>query len=754
MTLGRKAFRSVRKNLSFYLVTCFLTVVAVTMLVGALTTANTLELNCEEIYGNLHVEDAQFVTGQKISDEDMLRYEDDFDLLLEEQRYTDITIGDNTIRVFSASSKVNLTWIFETKDGGSTEVTPSSAADDVVYICKKYAGCNNLSIGDEVVIGNEKLTIGGYALRPDYLNTLKDLTETIGDYHHFTTAVVSDDTYEKILRSDLTLTDNTYYSVIFYDSNNINPFRQTLYADYRPVEYFNSDANSRISALRGEAVMLKEEFSSYSIILFALVMVIVAFMLSRIIDGESVNIGTLKALGYKESELNRHYILYALIPSVIGSLGGILTGIPFSRAFCAFFYGDVDSFPYSVRYKIIYMVVAFILPIIFNIMVTVIVTSVLLRKDASVLMKKGKNVKTVRKLFRGSGLRFKTVYMFRVLIGNPVRTLVFIIGMTVASMIILLGGMCQDSQRNVLENVLPDMMGDARYETGLKTFRTGEVENGQTLIDVMFEVPGTSVAFNLIGYDKDNTLLKRESLSGNPLTYGEYYMTSGAAKYYGISAGDDFTFIHRITGVETTITISDIIDNDALRLVLTSKENAARIVGVSPDEYNNILSAVPVDVPAKDILKIADFDSYRDSFEQALATTKVVYAILLTVGIIVCILMINLLSGMLIDENRRNISMLKVLGYHGSEIRQIILRPNHLLLPCCYILAIPITIYMTKLMMLGSTEHSGVYIDVVVKPVTLIMYFFIVVGAYIVSLYFGSRKLDRVDMVESLKQED
>jgi len=297
-------------------------------------------------------------------------------------------------------------------------------------------------------------------------------------------------------------------------------------------------------------------------------------------------------------------------------------------------------------------------------------------------------------------------------------------------------------------------MGDARYETGLKTFRTGEVENGQTLIDVMFEVPGTSVAFNLIGYDKDNTLLKRESLSGNPLTYGEYYMTSGAAKYYGISAGDDFTFIHRITGVETTITISDIIDNDALRLVLTSKENAARIVGVSTNEYNNILSAVPVDVPAKDILKIADFDSYRDSFEQALATTKVVYAILLTVGIIVCILMVNLLSGMLIDENERNISMLKVLGYHGSEIRQIILRPNHLLLPCCYILAIPITIYMTKLMMMGSTEYSGVYIDVVVKPVTLIMYFFIVVGAYIVSLYFGSRKLDRVDMVESLKQED
>ena len=754
MTLDRKAFRSVRKNLSFYLVTCFLTVVAVTMLTGALTTARTIGENCEEIYGKLYVEDAQFVTERIITDEDLTRYETDFDLLLEQQNYTDITAGDKTIRLFKESSKVNLSWIFETGDGAVHDVVPSAAPDGNVYICKKYGEANGLHIGDGLLLGNENLTIGGYALRPDYLNTLKDLTETIGDYSHFTTAIVNDETYEAVLNSDPSLTDNAYYSVIFHDSSKINPFRQTLYADYRPIEYFNSDMNSRISMLRGEVIMLREEFSSYSIILFLLVTVIVAFMLSRIMDRESVNIGTLKALGYRESELNRHYVLYALIPSVTGSFLGILAGIPFSRAFSAYFFNDIDSFPYSVRYSAVIMVIAFILPIVFNVAVTVIVTSLLLSRDASLLMKKGKTVRKVRKLFSGSNLKFKTVYMLRVLVGNPVRTLVFIIGMTVASMIILLGGMCQDSQRNVLENVLPDMMGEAKYETGLKSFRTGNVDNGQTLIDVTFEVPDTKIPFNLIGYDEDNTLLKRESLSGEPLTYGGYYMTSGAANYFGIGAGDDFTFVHRITGEETTVRINDIIDNDALRLVLTSKENAAYLVGVSPDEYNNILSAVPVDVPSEEILKIADFDSYQDSFEQALAATKVVYAILLTVGIIVCILMVNLLSGMIIDENKRNVSMLKVLGYHGSQIREIILRPNHLLLPCCYLLAIPLTIYMTKLMMEGSTDYSGVYIDVVVKPFTLILYFLIVAGAYIASLYFASRKLDKIDMAESLKQED
>ena len=129
MTLDRKALRSVRKNLSFYLVTCFLTVVAVTMLTGALTTAETIGDNCEEIYGNLNVEDAQFVTDRIITDEDILRYETDFDLILERQNYTDITEGDNTIRLFRESSKVNLSWIFETGDGEVHDVVPSAAPD-------------------------------------------------------------------------------------------------------------------------------------------------------------------------------------------------------------------------------------------------------------------------------------------------------------------------------------------------------------------------------------------------------------------------------------------------------------------------------------------------------------------------------------------------------------------------------------------------------------------------------------------------
>ena len=92
--------------------------------------------------------------------------------------------------------------------------------------------------------------------------------------------------------------------------------------------------------------MLKGEFSSYSIILFALVIVLITFMLARIISSESRNIGTLMALGYRRSELAAHYVLYALLPTVIGGFAGVLISIPFSKAFTAFFFNDFDSFPF------------------------------------------------------------------------------------------------------------------------------------------------------------------------------------------------------------------------------------------------------------------------------------------------------------------------------------------------------------------------------------------------------------------------
>ena len=79
--------------------------------------------------------------------------------------------------------------------------------------------------------------------------------------------------------------------------------------------------------------------------------------------------------------------------------------------------------------------------------------------------------------------------------------------------------------------------------------------------------------------------------------------------------------------------------------------------------------------------------------------------------------------------------------------------PNHILVPVSYLLSIPFTLLLTNAMMADTIENSGVLIETVVRPQTLILYFLIVVAAYLVSLLFAGWKLQKVNMVESLKEE-
>ena len=112
MTLSRKVLRSLGKKLSFNIVTTVLTGITVTVLIGALTTADTLQDKTEDIFGNLNVEHAQFLPVRPIDEEDLEYYQNSYDLILEPQYCEDITEGEDTIRVFADNNKINLTWIF------------------------------------------------------------------------------------------------------------------------------------------------------------------------------------------------------------------------------------------------------------------------------------------------------------------------------------------------------------------------------------------------------------------------------------------------------------------------------------------------------------------------------------------------------------------------------------------------------------------------------------------------------------------
>ena len=137
----------------------------------------------------------------------------------------------------------------------------------------------------------------------------------------------------------------------------------------------------------------------------------------------------------------------------------------------------------------------------------------------------------------------------------------------------------------------------------------------------------------------------------------------------------------------------------------------------------------------------------------ALNTARVVLSIVKVIGALICVLVVILLSGMLIEENRRSISALEVLGYRGQEIRRLILSPNHLLVPVGSALGIPLGLALAGMIAKASAASGGILMSTALTGKTLLISAVFIAAAYAASLALSPRKLKNVDMVECLKEE-
>ena len=62
----------------------------------------------------------------------------------------------------------------------------------------------------------------------------------------------------------------------------------------------------------------------FPLLAYAVAALIVMTTLSRMIDNQRLQMGTLKALGFSGRQIRNHYLSYAIVPSLIGALIGTM----------------------------------------------------------------------------------------------------------------------------------------------------------------------------------------------------------------------------------------------------------------------------------------------------------------------------------------------------------------------------------------------------------------------------------------------
>ena len=136
----------------------------------------------------------------------------------------------------------------------------------------------------------------------------------------------------------------------------------------------------------------------YCPIILVVVIAVIAMVLARMVKREGKTIGTLLALGYRKEEMIRHYMVYGMIPAFAGDILGILLCIPFSRAFCGFYFGDAEYIDYVVKMPWKFIDIVLLIPIVVYGLVSDLVLRGVLKQEIVPLLKGMQKEKTPRLL--------------------------------------------------------------------------------------------------------------------------------------------------------------------------------------------------------------------------------------------------------------------------------------------------------------------------------------------------------------------
>lgn len=533
---------------------------------------------------------------------------------------------------------------------------------------------------------------------------------------------------------------------------------------------------------------LKNIGQVFPVIFFLVAALVSLTTMTRMVEEQRTQIGTMKALGYGKYAIASKYLLYALLATVGGSILGILFGekvLPYIiiNAYGIMYKGMTHNM--QIHYEFKFAMIAAGAATVCTIGATVFSCYKALAETPASLMrppapKEGKRIlverisffwkhlsftwkSTLRNLFRYKKRFFMTIFgiagsMALMLVGYGIRDSIMDIAQIQYRDLQHYTGTiiddedATDKDREELEAFLKDNNQIDRYTHVQFTKMT--VPRNKSNISVYVYVPE-----NLENFKQDVTLQDRKTKEGYELSDAGAVISEKTASLTGLKAGDTMTITKDGKDYETKI--AAVTENYMGHYIYMTGNVYEQTFGEKPD-YTATVFTVKDEYKAEqgqvgnEILKYpaALSISYTSSLEAQLdrmlgSLGTVIVVLIISAGMLAFVVLYNL-NNINITERQRELATLKVLGFYDNEVSAYVYRENVILTFIGVLAGAVFGIFLHRYIIL-TVEVDAVMFGRNIKPLSFLYSGLLTVGFSMIVNLFMHQKLKQIDMVESLK---
>lgn len=632
---------------------------------------------------------------------------------------------------------------------------------DGIWLSDKFADANDIVIGDELTFTYTGIEITGKIVglvkSGENLICVADENQLMPDYEAFGFAYIT----PKALESAL--------GFAFYPQINV-------ISDMEKAELEEAVKDATGTTL---LVTAKDEHYSYAgvlseieeaetmgsilpVLFLAIAILTMVTTMHRIAANEKVQIGTLKALGFRDRKILFHYTSYGLVIGLFGLFFGIALGYLISY-FIISPNGMMSTYidmPDWTLYMPGFCMPVMVLTLAFLMLISYISVKKMLKGTAADALRpytpKAMKNSVIEKLPFWSKLSFGTKWNIRDIVRHKSRSVMTLVGVF-GCVLLLVGGLgMKDTMANFLDMLNDDI---SNYETKVNLSETASNEEAMALAKELdgdwqsssgVSYEGRTITLDIYSTANGKIGFLTEENELTELTDSGVYLclrlkdTAAIGDMIEFSPyGSEETYTVKVAGYLRSLVAENIVMTDAY----------ANSVGI---EYR--INSIYTDTDIDDIKSSSVISGKQekrmimDSYDTFMEIMNVMIIILVLAAIILGIVVLYNLGVMSYVERCRELATLKILGFRDKQIGKLLVSQNIWLTFLGVLIGLPggfCVLYVLAVSLLSEYELS-----ITIGLMTYIISIALTFGVSLFVSWMVARKNKNINMVEALKGEE